>query len=46
MRRLLDGREDRTAVLARFLDELDPGDVPVLQQLLAQAEAPPAHDGS
>src|SRR3954464_12797552 len=39
MRRLLDGREDRSAVLARFLDELEPADVPVLQQLLAEAEA-------
>jgi predicted transcriptional regulator len=39
MRRLLDGGEDRTVVLARFLDELEPGDVPVLQRLLAQAEA-------
>jgi predicted transcriptional regulator len=41
MRRLLDGREDRTAVLARFLDELDPDDVPVLQRLLAEAEGRP-----
>jgi predicted transcriptional regulator len=39
MRRVLDGGDDRTVVLARFLDELDPGDVPVLQRLLAQAEA-------
>jgi predicted transcriptional regulator len=39
MRRLLDGGEDRTVVLARFLDELDPADVPVLQRLLAAAEA-------
>ena len=38
MRRLLDGRDDRTAVLARFLDELEPADVPVLQRLLAEAE--------
>ena len=45
MRRLLDGREDRTAVLARFLDELDPGDVPVLQRLLAEAESAPHHGG-
>jgi predicted transcriptional regulator len=44
MRRLLDGGDDRTAVLARFLDELDPGDVPVLQELLARAEA--AADGA
>jgi predicted transcriptional regulator len=41
MRRLLDGGEDRSAVLARFLDELDPADVPVLQRLLAQAEGRP-----
>src|SRR3954454_5840580 len=40
MRRLLGGRADRTAVLARFLDELDPADVPVLQQLLAEASSP------
>ena len=46
MRRLLDGREDRSAVLARFLDELGPDDVPVLQRLLAQAEEPTSHDGS
>jgi predicted transcriptional regulator len=39
MRRLLDGGDDRTVVLARFLDELDPSDVPVLQRLLTQAEA-------
>jgi hypothetical protein len=39
MRRLLDGDADRTVVLARFLDELDPSDVPVLQRLLTQAEA-------
>lgn len=38
MRRVLDGGEDRTVVLARFLDELDPRDVPVLQRLLAEAE--------
>lgn len=38
MRRLLDGPGDRRAVLARFLDELDPADVPVLQRLLEQAE--------
>jgi predicted transcriptional regulator len=46
MRRLLDGREDRSAVLARFLDELDPDDVPVLQRLLARAGEPTSHDGS
>jgi predicted transcriptional regulator len=39
MRRLLDGDADRTVVLARFLDELDPSDVPLLQRLLTQAEA-------
>jgi predicted transcriptional regulator len=38
MRRLLDGGHDRTGVLARFLDELEPADVPVLQRLLAEAE--------
>lgn len=38
MRRLLDGGEDRAVVLARFLDELDADDVPVLQRLLAEAE--------
>lgn len=43
MRRVLEGGEDRTVVLARFLDELEPGDVPVLQRLLAQAEQ--AHQG-
>jgi predicted transcriptional regulator len=41
MRRLLDGGDDRTVVLARFLDELDPADVPVLQRLLARAEGRP-----
>jgi predicted transcriptional regulator len=40
MRRLLDGRADRSTVLARFLDELDPADVPLLQQLLAETEDP------
>lgn len=43
MRRLLDGRTDRPAVLARFLDELEPDDVPLLQRLLAEAERPPAN---
>ena len=38
MRRVLDGGLDRTGVLARFLDELEPDDVPLLQQLLADAE--------
>jgi predicted transcriptional regulator len=38
MRRLLDGGADRADVLARFLDALDPDDVPVLQRLLAEAE--------
>lgn len=45
MRRLLDGGTDRTAVLAHFLDELEPADVPLLQRLLAQAERPPAEEG-
>ncbi|MCW2675953.1 MAG: CopY family transcriptional regulator [Modestobacter sp.] len=39
MRRVLDGGDDRTVVLARFLGEREPGDVPVLQRLLAEAEA-------
>jgi predicted transcriptional regulator len=39
MRRLLDAGVDRAVVLARFLDELEPDDVPVLQRLLAEAEA-------
>jgi predicted transcriptional regulator len=34
MRRALDTAPDREQVLARFLDELDPVDVPVLQRLL------------
>jgi predicted transcriptional regulator len=38
MRRVLDAGHDRTGVLARFLGELDPDDVPVLQRLLAEAE--------
>jgi predicted transcriptional regulator len=38
MRRVLEGGDDRTVVLARFLDELDPDDVPVLARLLAEAE--------
>lgn len=37
MRRTLDTAPDREGVLARFLDELDPADVPVLKRLLAQA---------
>ena len=45
MRRLLDGGQDRTVVLARFLDELEPGDVPVLQRLLAQADGRSGQDG-
>jgi predicted transcriptional regulator len=47
MRRLLEGDQDRAVVLARFLDELDPDDVPVLQRLLAEAEgrAEPDDDG-
>lgn len=38
MRRTLDTAPDREQVLARFLDELDPDDVPVLRRLLRQAE--------
>jgi predicted transcriptional regulator len=45
MRRLLDGDADRADVLARFLDELDPDDVPVLQRLLAEAESRPPDAG-
>ena len=47
MRRLLDSGQDHAVVLARFLDELDPDDVPVLQRLLADAEdrAEPDGDG-
>jgi predicted transcriptional regulator len=45
MRRVLDGGDDRTAVLARFLDELDPADVPVLQELLTRAEVAADHGG-
>jgi predicted transcriptional regulator len=44
MRRLLDGDQDRAVVLARFLDELEPDDVPVLQRLLAEAEGRPDRD--
>jgi predicted transcriptional regulator len=45
MRRLLDGGADRADVLARFLDELDPDDVPVLQRLLTEAESRPPDAG-
>lgn len=38
MRRTLDTAPDREQVLARFLDELDPDDVPVLQRLLRQGK--------
>ncbi|HEY8717647.1 BlaI/MecI/CopY family transcriptional regulator [Pengzhenrongella sp.] len=38
MRRVLDDGQDRAVVLARFFDELDPADVPVLAQLLARAQ--------
>lgn len=38
MRRALDAAPDREQVLARFLDELDPSDVPVLRRLLRQAQ--------
>jgi predicted transcriptional regulator len=37
MRRTLDGARDREKVLARFLDELDPSDVPVLRRLLRRS---------
>lgn len=36
MRRTLDTAPDRERVLARFVDELDPEDVPVLRRLLQQ----------
>lgn len=45
MRRLLDSGQDHAVVLARFLDELDPDDVPVLQRLLAEAEDRGEPDG-
>lgn len=38
MRRALDTAPDREQVLARFLDELDPDDVPVLQRLLRRGK--------
>lgn len=38
MRRLLDDGPDRDLVLARFLDSLQPGDVPRLRRLLAGAD--------
>ena len=38
MRDVLETGEDREVVLARFLDELSPGDVPVLVRLLREAE--------
>lgn len=38
MRRTLDAAPDRELVLARFLDELDPDDVPVLRRLLRQSK--------
>ena len=37
MHRVLDSGEDRENVLARFLDELDPDEVPVLARLLRDA---------
>ncbi len=37
MRRMLDTEGDREVALARFLDELDPADVPVLERLLREA---------
>jgi predicted transcriptional regulator len=39
MRRSLDAAPDREQVLARFLDELDPTDVPVLRRLLRREQA-------
>jgi predicted transcriptional regulator len=41
MGRLLDGVDDRAAVLARFVGELSPADVEVLANLLHQIEPPP-----
>lgn len=38
MREVLDGGRDREVVLARFLDELRPDEVPVLARLLRDAE--------
>jgi Predicted transcriptional regulator len=37
MREVLDSGEDREVVLARFLDELGPDEVPVLARLLRDA---------
>jgi predicted transcriptional regulator len=45
MRRVLEGGDDRSLVLARFLDELGPDDVPVLARLLAEAERVPPDGG-
>jgi predicted transcriptional regulator len=38
MRRTLDTAPDREQALARFVDELDPDDVPVLRRMLREAE--------
>jgi predicted transcriptional regulator len=38
MHRVLDSGEDRETVLARFLDELGPDEVPVLARLLRDAD--------
>ena len=38
MRRLLEGRDDRAGVLARFVADLDPEDERVLAQLLRNAD--------
>ncbi len=38
MRRTLDAAPDREEVLARFLDELDPDDVPMLRRLLREGK--------
>lgn len=39
MRKVLDGEQDREAVLASFLTALPPGDERLLRELLGQAEA-------
>lgn len=38
MRQVLDSSEDRVVVLARFLDQLGPDEVPLLARLLRDAE--------
>ena len=39
MCRVLDGAESREVVLARFLDELGPSDMPVLRRLLGETSS-------